>query len=386
MHQCSDLDFPQAVDTSNQLKVQEELMNFQFNNSEGPLWCARLLQQDSYGGSTSPGLEATFPYSRSLVLANHHGIADGTTNNRTVNFFLQILDDIIAGKPIDDSEQCGELASGEETISLLEATEHELKKNENLFKQTLEDLEKKHAKKKLVASAFPRLDDPNFTTKLVSETLDEETTTRFFQRCKQEGVTVNSGFSALINGSLVDLLSEAGLQLDEYPILQLYAINLRRYWQGDVSRALGCHISGMEKYNVLTQQWKDNFWQQVRDHHRNIHDDLKKLEPLKFLIYFLLGNGEERTKSMLKERPTPDNDQSFANIGNLDHLIPAEGEHVRLAHIVRSTQGWVDRLLHMFHSLRGRLMYNMCYTSDLLTDQEARRFTDLIFRNLKAMI
>ena len=107
-------------------------MNRQFNNSEGPLWCARLLQQDSCGGTTSPGLAAAFPHSRSLVLANHHGIADGTTNNRTVNMFLQILDDVIAGKPIDDTEQLGELASGEETEALLAAMKQELKNDENL--------------------------------------------------------------------------------------------------------------------------------------------------------------------------------------------------------------------------------------------------------------
>lgn len=190
------IDF-KAVDTSDQLKVQEELMNRQFNNSEGPLWCARLLQQDSCGSSTSPGLADAFPHSRSLVLANHHGIADGTTNNRMMNIFLQILDDVIAGKAIDDTEQLGELASGEETEALLETMKQKLNKDENLLKQTSVEMEKRHEAEKLIPLAFPQPEDPNYTTKIVTENLDEETTTRFLRRCKQEGVTVNSGFVIL---------------------------------------------------------------------------------------------------------------------------------------------------------------------------------------------
>ncbi|MPC46925.1 hypothetical protein E2C01_040656 [Portunus trituberculatus] len=85
-------------------------------------------------------------------------------------------------------------------------------------------------------------------------------------------------------------------------------------------------------------------------------------------------------------RPEVDSDYCLANIGNLDHLIPTDGDHARLAHLVRTTQCWNERICHMLHSLRGRLLYNLCYTSDSLTEQQARRFTDLIFQNLKDMI
>lgn len=361
-------------------------MDCQFNNSEGPLWRARLLQQDSCGGSTSPGLGAAFPHSRSLVLANHHGIADGTTNSRTVNIFLRILDDVIAGKPIDDNEQLGELASGEETEALMAAAQQELKKDKNLLKQTLEELEKRHEADKLIPRAFPHPNDPNYTTKIVTEALDEEATTRFFRRCKQEGVTVNSGFTTLINGSLVDFVREAGLRQDTYPIYGLHAVNMRRYWQGDVSRALGCHISGMEHNGSLTHQWRDNFWQHARHLHHNVHKSLQNSDPVKFLVLFFLRMGDTPPEDMLKERPKPESDHSFANIGNLDLLIPTEGENVRLGHLVRTTQCWNEHILHMFHTLRGRLLYNLCYTSDILGEQQAHKFVEHIFRNLKAMI
>ncbi|XP_045108441.1 uncharacterized protein LOC123503085 [Portunus trituberculatus] len=379
------IDF-KAVDRSDQLKLQEELMNHQFNNSEGPLWCARLLEHNSCGGTTSPGLEASFPYSRSLVLANHHGIADGTTNCRTVNCFLRILDDVIAGNPIDDSEQLGELASGEETATLLAVTEEELKENTENLEQAVEEYKKQHEKEKLIVRAFPNQDDPNYITKIISETLDEETTSRFFRRCKQEGVTVNSGFTALTNCSLVDLVRETGMKQDNYPLQVTHAVNMRRYWQGDVSRALGCHIAVISLHETLTHQWRDNFWQYTRDLHTKVHDSLKDKGPLKYWIYYFMVKGDDAVENMLKGRPEVDSDYCLANIGNLDHLIPTDGDHARLAHLVRTTQCWNERICHMLHSLRGRLLYNLCYTSDSLTEQQARRFTDLIFQNLKDMI
>ncbi|KAK8396014.1 hypothetical protein O3P69_005238 [Scylla paramamosain] len=379
------IDF-KAVDRSDQLKLQEELMNHQFNNSEGPLWCARLLQHNSCGGTTSPGLEASFPYSRSLILANHHGIADGTTNCRTVNCFLRILDDVIAGNPIDDSEQLGELASGDETAALLAAMEEEIKKNVDDLEQTLEEYKKKLESEKLLCRAFPNQDDPNYITKIVSETLDEETTSRFFRRCKQEGVTVNSGFAALMNCSVVDLVREMGMKQDNYSIQMIHAVNMRRYWQGDVSRALGCHIAVISQHETLTQQWRDNFWQYTRNLHTNVHESLKDKGPLKYWIYYFMVKGDDAIGKMLKERPEEDSDYCLANIGNLDHLIPTEGDHARLAHLVRTTQCWNERVCLMLHSLRGRLLYNLCYTSDSLTEQQAHRLTDLIFQNLKDMI
>ena len=375
----------QAVDRSDQLRVQEELMNQQFNNSEGPLWSATLLEDNSCGGTTSPGLEASFPYSRSLVLANHHGIADGTTNCRILNCFLQILNDVIAGNPIDDSEQLGELASGEELAALMEATEEEVKKNADLEK-VLEEFKKKHEEEKLISQAFPNQDDPNFITKIVSESLDEETTSRFFQRCKQEGVTVNSGFTALVNCSMVDLVREAGMKQDSYPIHGIHAVNMRRYWQGDVSRALGCNISVIPQYETLTHQWRDNFWQYTRNLNTNIHNSLRDMGPFKYLIHYFMVNGDDALKEMPMERQKVENDYAFANVGNLDRFIPTEGDHARLGHLVRTTQCWMERICHMLHSLRGRLLYNLCYASDCLTEQQARRFTDLIFQNLKDMI
>lgn len=379
------IDF-KAVNRSDQLRVQEELMDLQFNNSEGPLWCARLLEHNSCGGTTSPGLEAAFPYSRSLVLANHHGIADGTTNCRIVNHFLRILNDVIAGNPIDDREQLGELANGEETAALLAATEEEIKKNVEATEQALEEFKKHRDSEKLVQRAFPNQDDPHYITKIVSESLDEETTSRFFRRCKQEGVTVNSGFTALVSGSMIDLVREEGLKQDNYLLQVVHSINLRRYWQGDVSRALGCHISGTAQPETLTHQWRDNFWQYTRELHTNIHESLKDKAPLKFMIYYFMVDSEEAFAEKIKGRPEMESDYAFANIGNLDPLIPTDGEHARLAHLVRSTQCWNERIILMLHSLRGRLLFNLCYTSDTLTEKQAQRLADLTFQNLKDMI
>lgn len=180
-------------------------------------------------------------------------------------------------------------------------------------------------------------------------------------------------------------MREAGLRLDTYPIYGQHAVNMRRYWQGDVSRALGCHIVLMEDNFSLTHQWRDDFWQHARDFYHSVHKNLQNFEFIKYLALRSMMANTPR-KDTMRVRRKPKSDHLVSNNGNLDLLIPTEGEHVRLGHMVRAFQLWNDRNLHMFHTLRGRLQYSLCYASDFLSVQQAQRFVEIIFRNLKAMI
>ena len=40
-----------------------------------------------------------------LVLTNHHGIADGTANCLTYDLLLRNLDDLLAGRSLDESQK-----------------------------------------------------------------------------------------------------------------------------------------------------------------------------------------------------------------------------------------------------------------------------------------
>ncbi|KAK8373369.1 hypothetical protein O3P69_016278 [Scylla paramamosain] len=198
-----DICLTSVTDTQELVQAVETLMQYHFPTTEGPLWCARLLPASDPGCSFRQELSATFPYTRTLLLANHHGIADGTSNMYIVNAFLNVLDDMLSDKAVDDAVQLGRIDAGEETKDIITTRMMELMEDED--------------------------------HQIVLRDLDKETTQSFISKCKEEQITLNSGLLAVFNTSLVDFVLEGGLEQDFYRIQELHAVNMRRYWSSNTS-------------------------------------------------------------------------------------------------------------------------------------------------------
>ncbi|MPC34293.1 hypothetical protein E2C01_027677 [Portunus trituberculatus] len=375
------LDF-QVLDTREVVPALEALLHYRFPTTEGPLWCARLLHSGDLGHCSRHDLATTFPHSRTLLLANHHGIADGTTNMFVTDSFLRILDDVLAGKPVDDTVQFGKVVAGEETKALLAAKMEELTKDKDSFKQLQNDLKNAAQAEKLIPQAYPMPRDPNYKCQIVLRDLDKESTMCFIKKCKQEGVTVNSGLASVFNVSLVDFVREGGLQQDFYRIRELHTVSLRRNWSGDTSGTLGVHMMPFENKISTPARWQNNFWEYARDMHKSLTQAIQRNNAF---LYVLLSSDEGSMDDHFKERPMPECDYGSANMGNVDRLIPTEGQHVRLAHLLRVTSCWNDPMYYMFHTLRGCFMYSLTYASDVLSRENAQRLVDKTFDNLKAV-
>lgn len=376
------LDF-QVTDTRELVPVVEALLHSHFPTTEGPLWCARLLPAGAASRCSQPDLAAAFPHSRTLLLANHHGIADGTTNMFVTDAFLRVLDDVLAGKPVDDTAQLGKLVAGEETIALLAAKRKELVKDKDRLKQLQNDMLKAQQAEKLIPRAYPMPRDPNAKCQIVLRDLDKESTQSFFRKCKQEGVTVNSGLTALFNVSLVDFVREGGLQQDFYHIHELHAVNLRRNWSGDTSGTLGLHMMGFANTTSTPAKWRDDFWKYARDLHKSLSQAIHRNDAFMYVISVSLEDSP--VEDHHNERPMPECDYGSANMGNADRLIPTEGQHVRLAHLLRVTSCWNDPMYYMFHTLHGSFMYSLTYNSDFLSRENAQKLVDKTFDNLMAV-
>lgn len=377
------LDF-QVTETEDTVTAIEDLFRYKFPTTEGPLWCARLLPSTAPLPSSQPDVIAScdFPNTRILLLANHHGIADGTTNVFIAESLVHILDDMIAGTPVDDNVQMGTLVSGEESKIILTAMAEQLREDKDLQQKVIEEANRFHNAEKLIPRAYPMPRGPNPAVQIVMHDLDKETTQNLFKRCKQEGVTVNTAVTAVINVSLVDFVREGGLEQDTYTIHELHAVNLRRYWSGNKDKTLGCHMMLSHVLLPTPAKWREGFWEYARTMHATL---LQGLEEKDAFLYVLNKEKVANPEELFEKRPYPECDYAIGNTGNLDRSHTTKRQHVRLCHLVRSSAPWNDPMYSFFHTLNGCFSYSLVYCTDILTREMAKKLLEITFDNLKTI-
>ncbi|ROT74344.1 Malonyl CoA-acyl carrier protein transacylase [Penaeus vannamei] len=231
-----------VVSTGDVQSTMEHLRTYKYNSTAGPLWCARLLRGVEHpdGGldsSSSP------PFVSHLFLGYHHGIVDGVTTMKVCGCLVKLLGDVISGQPISDEEQIGELVSAEETEKLVQAKKLRIETDHEYRETLIREAKSKCSHPRLLRRLYQAPEGTEDRSAQVVRHLDVATTEKFVNKCRAEGLTVHSAFTALANVALVDLLTRKGVIQDSYTICSAHTTNLRRYWPGDTTRALGCHIA-----------------------------------------------------------------------------------------------------------------------------------------------
>nr|XP_053656341.1 uncharacterized protein LOC128705159 [Cherax quadricarinatus] len=122
MNGCN-LDF-KIVEQRKTEEVEEELTHYIYNTSEGPMWCVRPPALPPTPSSTD--LDSIFSHNNALMLGIHHSLADGFTNINICNLVHTILDDMVAGRPVNDEQQVGKLVGDEQTQKLYEEQRQKL--------------------------------------------------------------------------------------------------------------------------------------------------------------------------------------------------------------------------------------------------------------------
>ncbi|ROT70486.1 hypothetical protein C7M84_011215 [Penaeus vannamei] len=377
------VDFEVVPDTTMR-DMHDKLQHHQYNTRTGPLWCARLwprphssLPDDELGLDKS-----RFPHAYTLFFGFHHGISDGNTNMRICGFFVQLLNDVLAGKAVKDEEQLGTLVSDERTKRLLEERIARMEADPQVKQGALDDYNARHETHSLIRSTFKGVGDKAGRSLLLARDVDVATTAQFVKRCRAEKVSVNSAFTALANVALVDLLVEGGLEQDTYSIRGDHILNARRYWEGDASDYLGCHILPQLAVIVPTpRETGGKFW----DYARLLHADMKrKIEAGTALQ-------DEAAKYFMPERPSFETifscEFAVTNMGDVTKLVTEGGEHVQALHVLRSVN--VDGIpcpwTHLCHTFRGRFIHVLIYNTASVTSQMAEEYCDRLFRHFTSV-
>nr|XP_027215411.1 uncharacterized protein LOC113808266 isoform X1 [Penaeus vannamei]XP_027215412.1 uncharacterized protein LOC113808266 isoform X1 [Penaeus vannamei] len=377
------IDFELLTDNIKDQDLHAKLQGYNFNTEIGPLWCVKL-RPESHSSAECVFREGTsgFPHMYSLFLGINHAITDGTTNAIVCGFLIQILDDVLAGKEINDEEQLGIFISDEKTVKAMREQVAFVKDNPEVLRTLEEDHRKLQERHSILKNTFKGVAKEGARTAFLTKDLNTETTAAFIKRCRAEGVTVNSAFIGIANFALVDLLAQGGLVQESYSIRNAHVVNTRRYMEGDASQYLGCHIAIQNVIHETPRNFSENFWSYAKPIHDEFQTKIKSGFPLQV----------EGTKDLMPK--TSDFDTTFefdyciTNMGDVTQRLTEGGDQVQVVHLLRIAEiSRVPIALDSFlHSFRGRFTHTLAYNTSLVTSQMAELYYEKIDYYLRASL
>lgn len=226
-------------------------------------------------------------------------------------FFAQVLDDMSAGRPIDDNEQFAVFVSPEKTDAIVNEKVKALRDNSELLLRQTKEFQACQ-KKSFYKSTYKINEDMPLTTGFETVFFDSDTTASFLKRCRAEGVTVNSAYTAITNHAMMDLM-DGGLEKDTYHIHSDHVFNARRYW-GEASDGeyLRCHVMPLVTVTVETpRNARENIWNYVRQ----TNQELRKISTDTALP-------EEAIKKLIPEYSGVfEFDYTVSDMGDVTHLV-----------------------------------------------------------------
>ncbi|XP_042869682.1 uncharacterized protein LOC122251665 [Penaeus japonicus] len=364
--------------------LHAQLQRYSFNKRTGPMWCVKLRPGPHFSPDGVFREEVQgFPHAYSLFFVINHAITDGTSNAYICGFLVQILEDVLAGKPINDTEQLGIFVSDERTKKVMQEQVAVMKGDPELQSNLVKDYQVLKGRYSLLKRVFKGVGEEKARSAILTRDLDAETTAAFIKRCRAEGVTVNSTFTAICNFALVDVLVYGGLEQDSYSIRSEHVLNARRYWKGDTSQYLGCHLT--EPMHVIVEiprDFNESFWDYARLTNEEFQTKLKSGAVLL----------KEAVKELVSE--SSDFDPSFelefgiTNMGDVTKKVTEGGDHVQVVHVIRTAAVhnvpfiWAN----FVHTFRGHLTNTLVYNTLFVTPKIAELFFERSFHYLQASL
>ncbi|XP_064102200.1 uncharacterized protein LOC135212586 [Macrobrachium nipponense] len=367
----------------------ESLLHRRYNLEEGPLWFARFVTLPKSENEDCEDVEVEHKYV--CIFGFHHNASDGTSNMKFCNVFLKVLNDLSMGKEVDMKEE------GTFAMPLQDALGDQI--------HTLWFFLCVFFKRLYTAILTFGVSVRNFTsrykmpasnaaaTHILQHELDEVTTKKLISRCKMEGVTLNSAFTAAANLSMYEMMISRDEELDETYLWSQQAINMRRYWPQELQpNTLGCHISLLDISFPTKRRDLHSFWEYARDVNRRLQHMLVeekrplKLQPMSQRLIILI-----RHNSWLAWLGLPsanDNHYTVTNMGNLHTAFPGVGEVVEATKVLRSVSCHFMPTLcqHTLQTFRGRFCYSLDYYTQKLSKETATTYAQGIMNLLRKSI
>ena len=200
------------------------------------------------------------------MLIFSHATADGYSCTRAVKCFLETIENKIAGRPVDDTEQAGTLFDVMREKELQEKIEKSFNDNP-AFLEKRKLVLASASLETLFEKAYPVRPNVKPTTRCIIHVVNEDLTTRFIKRCKKEGVTVHTGFCSLIERAIMKMMVDKNFKQEKFTISSLHAADNRVFYKNCVDE-LGVGMGIMDfTYEQQTAETFNNFWAATKKLH-----------------------------------------------------------------------------------------------------------------------
>ena len=373
-------------------EVLHAASDYEIDNKNGPLWAVKFLpwseNQREFVKLTSctNGTieEPKREYYSHVIIYSYHTISDGYTIARTMRTLLHFLNENLAGRVVDDSVPAAKLLDPSREENLLLESESFLSSNPEILEERGNYFRSCY-KGTLLEKAFPVAPNIKPHTSSKYQLFDENSTSIFISRCKQEKITVHCAFSTLIDAAVVKVLIEGGFKDDSYKISCTHCADNRVYYGYD-----NCHYEfglGMGMFAKITEYTDSvftDFWKVARD----FQTEFKKLHALKFAhqgtaiekltkqatIGILDSKGQEKPYPKMLEYCT-------TNMRNINGIYNDDWDQISLEFVNVLSTVYLYPILWIssFHTLNGKLSHSFQYSGQLISAETSQKILDAIY-------
>ena len=357
----------------------EKLGVHHYDSQNGPVWCVRLIQKEHTDSCPVDEVHKDFLHQYHIFFGFHHAITDGYSNIRICQHFLTLLNQVIGQESINDEIQLAEYFGNELSDYILNKVKEDTIKNDNM-NDILNHYQNLFDHATYFSKIQPQPEVSNLRTMNYQRALDVDKTIKLLKTAKENKVSMHSCLTAICDIALIELLTRHGVNEDEYKFLFNHVINKRIYWKTDASRRFGPHFGQLILMNTIKKETESNFWQYVKDIHKEFQEAISNLRPFQF----------ELVRENIMSKPTPIQkppyfDEGINNMGNLTGILEEGGNHVQICSLHRTTSIHAinGNNAHVFQTFRGRLFYGYDFVNRIQTPKIAEEYVNIIFKKME---
>ena len=263
------------IKTDNVLNTFETLLKKRFDQENGPLWFVRYinLEDDSwqthYPHFVPIEENEDKPHKFMIIFGFCHNFSDGTTNTKFCEVFLKVMNDLLLKKEIDMKVEAKLVEPYHDRLADQMKFTNTLKSHLWLvyvfFYRIFSILACTFIFFRKFTDHYIQPRDREAYTRIIPGELDEKTTARLIQKCKDEKATLNSAFTAAANLALYRMILLHNESLKKISFGGIHTINMRRYWTKEESEdSCGLHISTIDVHIPTTIDDMNDTWTYAR--------------------------------------------------------------------------------------------------------------------------
>ncbi|XP_042889430.1 uncharacterized protein LOC122264550 isoform X2 [Penaeus japonicus] len=378
---CQALDPPidfKVLEGADVHEMMTQMMTIPISSDRPPLWSARLIPVPEDAPCCLPEVKAAFPHQYDFVFLPHHAISDGNTMTVTLRSLTKLLDDVIAGKNIEDEEPIGLLGDYKEVEDLDAAIIREMEKEPGRLHTLMEEALACDTMPVILKAFPPPGGKP--ATRCVLRNVEEEVLSRFRTACKANGVSFNSGMEALVNTAIVEMVRDAGVEGESHSISINLATDLRRYMKRRPLPILGLFVRPTVHRVETPVNVRGHFWDYTKKLHQKVSGLLASSEALRQDVVRRMTLPAVSAEEYYAGPPLPLRDYGLTNLGDFTRIIPGVGEHLQLTNITMfaAIHLSVYMMLHQIYTFRGYSPYTLSYDTSYMSEHTANILADAV--------